>query len=84
MNADQPRVRRRGYFLSDSGSGPEVSDNESPEGISYIRNSRPRRAKVVSATGRRHRRTAPSQNTRSNDRQARGARRATAIGTRQP
>ena len=46
MNAYEP-LRRRGYFLSDSGNEPGASENESAEGISYNRAVRPRRSRKV-------------------------------------
>ncbi len=34
MNAGEPRVRRRGFFLhSTDGSEPETGDHENPEGV---------------------------------------------------
>jgi hypothetical protein len=85
MNADQPRVRHRGYFLSDD-SGPDLSDHESPEGLSNFRPNRPRRAKVVVAATRRrrHRAAVSSQHSHSHDRHAHAARKAHATGSRQP
>jgi hypothetical protein len=42
MNLAEPRVRHRGYFLSHSEAESEVSENESPEGVTFrIRILRP-------------------------------------------
>ena len=42
MVASEPRVRRRGYFLSHAESDPEVGETESPEGVtSRVRIPRP-------------------------------------------
>ncbi len=60
MNADEPRVRRRGYFLSESGTDPDMFDADSAEGIDTFRVARPRRARKIVVTAgssrpRRHR-----------------------------
>ncbi len=69
MNADEPRVRRRGYFLSESGSDPDSMENESAEGISTFRVARPRARKVVVASnGRPQRHRATNQISRSRNR----------------
>ncbi len=71
MNAYEPRVRRRGYFLTESGSDSDSFEQESAEGISSFRVARPRRVrKVVAPSGRprRHRAAISSQVSRSGDR----------------
>jgi hypothetical protein len=84
MNANEPRMRRRGYFLSDSGSGPDLSDSESAEGLFTFRPARPRRAhKAATGAGPRHRATVSSPH-HSNDKHAHGVRSAIATGTRRP
>ncbi len=57
MNADEPRVRHRGYFLSESGD-PDMFEADSAEGIDTFRVPRPRRARkvVVAAQNSRPRR----------------------------
>ena len=69
MDAYEPHVRRRGYFLSESGSDPDAFENDSAEGISSFRVARPRRARkvVVAASGRprRHRAAISSHVSRS-------------------
>jgi hypothetical protein len=75
MNADEPRVRRRGYFLSESGSDPDVLEAESAEGIDTFRVTRPRRARkvVVAAAGsrpRRHRAALSSHVSRTGEKKA--------------
>ncbi len=84
MNADEPRVRRRGYFLSDSGSEPDSMENESAEGISTFRVARPRARKlVVASSGRPQRHRAAIQLSRT--RQKNGSvRSAIATGSHRP
>ncbi len=88
MNAYEPRVRRRGYFLSESGSEPDFIDSESAEGIRTPRVNRPRRArKVVTAThGRpqRHRAAVSSHVSRTGEKKAATSRSEIATGTRRP
>ncbi len=91
MNPYEPHVRRRGYFLSESGSEPDFMENESAEGISTFRVVRPRRAPkvVVAASGRPHRHRAAisseRQASRSGDKEASGeVRSAISTGTHRP
>ncbi len=87
MNAYEPHVRRRGYFLSESGSEPDFSDSESAEGIRTPRVNRPRRArKVVTATGRpqRHRAAVSSHVSRPGERKTAVAKSEIATGSRRP
>lgn len=90
MNAYEPHVRRRGYFLSEPGPDPDVMENESAEGISAFRVVRPRRAPkvVVAASGRpqRHRAAISSQQAfPSGEKKATGAvRSAISTGTHRP
>ncbi len=67
MNAFEPRVRRRGYFLSESGSDSDSIENENAEGLSTFRVARPRRARkvVVASGGRPQRHRAALQISRS-------------------
>ncbi len=88
MNADQPRVRRRGYFLSESGSDADFMENESAEGISTFRVARPRLArKTVVASGgrsRRHRATISSPVPRSGKKKNGAVRSAISTGSHRP
>ena len=74
MDAYEPRVRRRGYFLSESGAEPDLIDSDSAEGIYTFRVIRPRRArKVVAASGgrpQRHRAAVSSHVSRSGEKKA--------------
>ncbi len=88
MNADEPRVRRRGYFLTESSSDSEFVESDSAEGIYTFRVARPRRARkaVTGSGGRhpRHRAAVSSQVPRSGEKKAAGARSETSTGTRRP
>ena len=75
MNADEPRVRHRGYFLSESGADPDLFESDSAEGIDTFRVARPGRArKVVVAAGssrpRRHRAAVSSHVSRTGEKRA--------------
>jgi hypothetical protein len=54
MNASEPRVRRRGFFLHSETTGePEVGELENPEGfIVRVRIGRRRSRRHVGGTGR--------------------------------
>ncbi len=72
MTADQPRVRRRGYFLSESGSDPDMFEGDSAEGIDTFRVARPRRARKVAVAApvsrpRRHRTAVSSHVSRTGE-----------------
>jgi hypothetical protein len=86
MDADEPRVRRRGYFLSESGSESDLPESESPEGISNFRPIRPRRIrKVISAaTRRRHRAHIASQHGAGKKGNGVAVKSATSTGTHRP
>jgi hypothetical protein len=89
MNAYEPHVRRRGYFLSESGSDPDSIENDSAEGIYTFRVSRPRRARkvVAAASGRpqRHRAAVSSHVSRSDEKNAESAVRSEiSTGTHRP
>ncbi len=74
MNADEPRVRRRGYFLSESGSDPDFLEGDSAEGIDTFRVSRPRRVrKVVAVASGRPRRHRAAVSSRVSDQKKPGA-----------
>jgi hypothetical protein len=79
MNAIEPRVRRRGYFLSESGSETDFTEHESAEGIS-TRVVRPRRARkvVAAASGRprRHRAAISSHVSQTREKKAGAASRS--------
>jgi hypothetical protein len=51
MDAYEPRVRRRGFFLhSDTTGEPDTGEHENPEGVVIrVRIARPARARQVSA-----------------------------------
>jgi hypothetical protein len=87
MDAYEPHVRRRGYFLSESGADPDAFEHDSAEGISSFRVARPRRARkaVVASSGRprRHRAAISSHVTRSNEKKG-GVRSATATDSHRP
>jgi hypothetical protein len=87
MNAYEPHVRRRGYFLSESGSDPDSFESESAEGISSFRVARPRRARkvVAPASGRpqRHRAAISSHVSRSREKKG-SVRSAIATGSHRP
>jgi len=83
MNAYEP-LRRRGYFLSDSGNEPGTSENESAEGISYNRAVRPRRSRKV-APGSTRATTSPRHRTHSSQHRSGGSVRSTiATGIHRP
>jgi hypothetical protein len=88
MDAYEP-LRRRGYFLSDSGQDSGAPENESAEGIAYNRALRPRRSRKVpvgsarSAASPRHRATS-SQDSRTSTRSSKPVTAAIATGTRRP
>jgi len=88
MNAYEPHVRRRGYFLAESGPDSDFMENESAEGISTPRVVRPRRARkvVVAAGGRpqRHRPAISSHVSRSGDKKNGAVRSAISTGTHRP
>jgi hypothetical protein len=86
MNPYEPRVRRRGYFLSESGSDPDAFETDSAEGISSFRVARPRRARkvVVASSGRsRPHRAAISSVPRSGERKG-PVRSAISTGSHRP
>ena len=85
MNASEPRVRHRGYFISESGSDPELIDNDSAEGIYTHRAVRTRRARkaVAAASGRRQRHRA-AISSHANDKKADAVRSAISTGNRRP
>ncbi len=63
MDPCEPRVRRRGYFLSEAGDSDvaEVGESESAEGITYrIRIVRPQSRQVAGGVARRISRSALS------------------------
>ena len=67
MDASEPRVRRRGFFLdSDTTGEPETGELENPEGFTVrVRISRPAVARqVASAAGGRSRTTSRAEDTR--------------------
>ena len=75
MNADEPRVRRRGYFLSESGTDPDSFESESAEGLDTFRVMRPRRARKVTVAPagsrpRRHRAAVSSHVSRTAEKKA--------------
>ncbi len=86
MNADEPRVRRRGYFLTES-SDSDFIENDSAEGIHTFRVARPRRARkaVAGSSGRpqRHRAAVSSHMSRTGEKKA-SARSEIATGSRRP
>ena len=88
MNVYEP-LRRRGYFLSDTGNEPGASEHESAEGISCNRAVRPRRSRKVpvgsarSAASPRHRAT-PSQHSRTGSRSSGSVRTAISTGIHRP
>ncbi len=87
MTAEEPRPRRRGYFLSESGGEPDFADSDSAEGFSNFRPVRPRRARkaVPAARAHRHRAALPSQHaSRSKDKKAGGVKSATSTGNHRP
>jgi hypothetical protein len=51
MDAYEPRVRRRGFFLhSDTTGEPDTGEHENPEGfVVRVRIARPRRGRQISA-----------------------------------
>ena len=86
MNPYEPRVRRRGYFLSESSADPDSFENESAEGRSSFRVARLRRArKVVAAGGRpqRHRAAISSHVSRSTEKKG-AVRSAISTGSHRP
>jgi len=87
MNANEPRLRRRGYFLSESGES-DVIENDSAEGIYTFRVARPRRArKAVTTSGgrpQRHRAAVSSHVSRSLEKRAGGPRSEISTGSRRP
>ena len=53
MNASEPRVRHRGFFLHSSDSEPEVGEHENPEGVSVrVRIARSPAPRQLASTGR--------------------------------
>ena len=59
MDASQPRVRRRGFFLHSETTGePDTGEHENPEGVVVRarlgRSSLPRQVVGLSALGRSH------------------------------
>ncbi len=59
MDASEPRVRRRGFFLHTEASGePDAAEHENPEGVAVRarsgRASLPRRISGLSLSGRSH------------------------------
>jgi hypothetical protein len=67
MDASEPRVRRRGFFLhSETAGEPETGELENPEGFTVrVRISRPAVARqVASAAGGRSRTTSHSEESR--------------------
>jgi hypothetical protein len=60
MDASEPRMRRRGFFLhSDTAGEPDTGEHENPEGVAVRarmgRSSLPRQVgSMVSLTGRSH------------------------------
>ena len=53
MNASEPRVRRRGFFLHSSDSEPEVGEHENPEGVSVrVRIARSPAPRQIASAGR--------------------------------
>ncbi len=87
MNAYEPHVRRRGYFLSES-SDSDVIESDSAEGIYTYRVARPRRArKAVAVSGgrpQRHRAAVSSHVSRTGEKKAGGSRSETSTGSRRP
>jgi len=86
MNPYEPHVRRRGYFLSESGSDPDAFETDSAEGISTFRVARPRRARkaVVASSGRsRRHRAALSSVSRSSEKKS-PVRSAISTGSHRP
>ncbi len=87
MNPYEPRVRRRGYFLSESTADPDSFENESAEGMSSFRVARLRRArKVVVAAGsrpQRHRAAISSHVSRSTEKKG-AVRSAISTGSHRP
>ncbi len=86
MTADEPRTRRRGYFLTDSGGEPDFADSDSAEGFSNFRPIRARRARKAMPAARAHRhRTVSSQHVpRSKDKKAAGVKSAISTGNHRP
>jgi hypothetical protein len=64
MVADQPRLRRRGFFLHSSDGGePDTGEHENPEGFSVrTRSAAPSSPRQISGSGR-SRNTARIENT---------------------
>jgi hypothetical protein len=53
MNAAEPRMRHRGYFLSHTDSDSDVGENESPEGVTFrARIVRPGHKRQAGVSGR--------------------------------
>ena len=53
MNAYEPRVRRRGFFLHSSDGEPEVGEHENPEGVAVrARIARSPAPRQIASTGR--------------------------------
>jgi hypothetical protein len=63
MDASEPRVRRRGFFLhSDTTGEPETGELENPEGFTVrVRISRPVPRQVTSGAGGRSRTTSRAE-----------------------
>jgi hypothetical protein len=69
MDASEPRVRRRGFFLhSDTTGEPDTGEHENPEGFTVrVRISRPAVPRqVASAAGGRSRTTSSAEDSRPN------------------
>lgn len=69
MDACEPRVRRRGFFLhSDTTGEPDTGEHENPEGVVVRarlgRSSLPRRVASVAALGGRSRSTTQAEHSR--------------------
>ena len=64
MDAGEPRLRRRGFFLHSSDSGePDTGEHENPEGFSVrIRASAPSNPRQIAGSGR-SRTTTRAENT---------------------